>query len=506
MVLVQLPDSKAGDAKQETVVNYLLEKGISTENGLLAIWLSNEKINLEGIRDMDSPIQFLLFKQAVATGWDCPRAQVLVMFRDIRSEPFKIQTVGRILRMPEQKHYLKEDLNRGYVYTNIYPLSVEEEAGEPTGILQNITVRKRAGLENVSLVSYYRQRADYNDLTTSFYALQNRVFCEAFGLDTYGLVDQEENHRRIQALGMNFDLGRSDVKMGKEGMMVMDRYDDYGYTTKNIDLTEHVTHISDSDVQFAFDKMLLGFLGTYNRARSLPTLRKSLYDWFSRHFAYSPMNGGVLAVQHVVLRPENMDKIKTALQKAVDEYAPLRVNEVESKAKDKTNPNWHVAESAQYSDLTDELFPTKLHFYNECWLSKTRSAPEKAFEKWLEGKSEQLEWWYKNGESKETYFGVQYTDGEVTRTFYPDYLVRFKNGSIGIFDTKDGMTAKDAGLRSEALQRYFKEYGGNGEKGLWGGILVERTSGVWMLNQSEAYRFDGKDWSSWVFLEEIVNA
>jgi type III restriction enzyme len=170
LVLVQLPDSKAGDAKQETVVNYLLEKGISTENGLLAIWLSNEKINLEGIRDMDSPIQFLLFKQAVATGWDCPRAQVLVMFRDIRSEPFKIQTVGRILRMPEQKHYLKEDLNRGYVYTNIYPLSVEEEAGEPTGILQNITVRKRAGLENVSLVSYYRQRADYNDLTTSFYA------------------------------------------------------------------------------------------------------------------------------------------------------------------------------------------------------------------------------------------------------------------------------------------------------------------------------------------------
>lgn len=33
-------------------------------------------------------------------GWDCPRAQVLVMFRDIKSEIFSTQTIGRILRVP----------------------------------------------------------------------------------------------------------------------------------------------------------------------------------------------------------------------------------------------------------------------------------------------------------------------------------------------------------------------------------------------------------------------
>jgi len=115
-------------------------------------------------------------------------------------------------------------------------------------------------------------------------------------------------------------------------------------------------------------------------------------------------------------------------------------------------------------------------------------------------------WWYKNGESKESYFGVQYEEGDVARTFYPDYLVRFKNGIIGIFDTKDGMTAKDAGLKAEALQRHFKEFDGNGENGLWGGILVERSSGVWMLNQAVAYRFDGKDWSGWEFLEEVMKS
>jgi type III restriction enzyme len=41
------------------------------------------------------------------------------MFRDIRAPVFEIQTVGRIMRMPEVKHYETEALNQAYVYTNL---------------------------------------------------------------------------------------------------------------------------------------------------------------------------------------------------------------------------------------------------------------------------------------------------------------------------------------------------------------------------------------------------
>ena len=37
----------------------------------------------------------------------------------MRNERFTVQTMGRILRMPEQKHYPNEALNFGYVYTNL---------------------------------------------------------------------------------------------------------------------------------------------------------------------------------------------------------------------------------------------------------------------------------------------------------------------------------------------------------------------------------------------------
>lgn len=100
LLLIQLPseshDLNALDQSKlaETIQTLSKRHGITVENGKLAIWLSNRKDNLEGIENNDSRVEVLIFKQAIALGWDCPRAQILVMFRDIRTPIFEIQTVG----------------------------------------------------------------------------------------------------------------------------------------------------------------------------------------------------------------------------------------------------------------------------------------------------------------------------------------------------------------------------------------------------------------------------
>jgi type III restriction enzyme len=67
---------------------------ITRENQKLAVYLSEDKTdNLDNIAKQNSPVEILIFKQAIATGWDCPRAQILVMFREIKSITFEIQTV-----------------------------------------------------------------------------------------------------------------------------------------------------------------------------------------------------------------------------------------------------------------------------------------------------------------------------------------------------------------------------------------------------------------------------
>jgi len=55
-------------------------------------------------------------------------------------------------------------------------------------------------------------------------------------------------------------------------------------------------------------------------------------------------------------------------------------------------------------------------------------------------------------------------------TFYPDFIVCYKDGKVGIFDTKEGQTASSNStkLKAEALQRYIKE---DKTKKLFGGIV-----------------------------------
>ena len=75
MIIVQLPNKS--DALLDRVEEYFESKGITYENNLLSVWLSDKKQNLEDIEDNDATPIAVIIKQAVATGWDCPRAQIL---------------------------------------------------------------------------------------------------------------------------------------------------------------------------------------------------------------------------------------------------------------------------------------------------------------------------------------------------------------------------------------------------------------------------------------------
>ncbi|WP_308605019.1 DEAD/DEAH box helicase family protein [uncultured Fibrobacter sp.] len=125
LVLIQLPDDdtklkdQGVETKEEVVLRFLKEKCGVPENKI-ALWFDKKKLNLEHISENDSPVEFMLFKYAAGTGWDCPRAHIIVMFREIESPTFKTQTLGRILRNPLPKCDLSAfpELRKGYLYTN----------------------------------------------------------------------------------------------------------------------------------------------------------------------------------------------------------------------------------------------------------------------------------------------------------------------------------------------------------------------------------------------------
>lgn len=100
---------------RDGIERYFEAQGITYENGRLACWFSEQHENLPNIEAPYGKQEAVIIKQAVATGWDCPRAHILVKLRDNMDETFEIQTVGRIRRMPEAKHYENDLLDSCYL-------------------------------------------------------------------------------------------------------------------------------------------------------------------------------------------------------------------------------------------------------------------------------------------------------------------------------------------------------------------------------------------------------
>ena len=87
LVLIQFPNGQPETIK--AVETKLESMGYTYDNGMVSIWMSEDKKDLtDNLTDNDGIPAFLLMKQAISTGWDCPRAKILVKLREGMSEQF----------------------------------------------------------------------------------------------------------------------------------------------------------------------------------------------------------------------------------------------------------------------------------------------------------------------------------------------------------------------------------------------------------------------------------
>jgi superfamily II DNA or RNA helicase len=125
LLLIQV-DSRDEDpaSKTEASVTRVRER-------LLKLGFTEEQIRTHTAKEPDAELltvandescQVLIFKMAVALGFDAPRAFTLVSMRASRDPDFGVQLVGRILRVhrrlqaPERAGKLAEELRYGYVF------------------------------------------------------------------------------------------------------------------------------------------------------------------------------------------------------------------------------------------------------------------------------------------------------------------------------------------------------------------------------------------------------
>lgn len=503
LVLVQIPTAEAGDQKIEAVKKFLAGKNIVERkdghgNGKLAIWLAEQKSELiDWIAEPDNEIEFLIFKQAIDTGWDCPRAHILVKFRETHNIVFEIQTVGRILRMPEQRHYGNEILNRGYIYTNLKSIEVKKEEYNPN-IIKHLRAGRVKDYKPLKIESYYKARADYGDVTSSFHDVFEETADKYFG--TSRKNKPAENVKKVESKGVDLNIKKYQQELIADTHLDVKSFDELEGKLGAEGFAK--LQVAADELMVFFEQTIKNNLGPFkNVKRSVPSVKAAIYIWFQAVLGSKSWGEeNMLMTQKVFLHDKNRGYFEHILATAIENYKAVKEQEVRERIEESEQRYPFELQPEQfYNEYTDEIVKAKKYAYDPCYLNVDRSKPEREFESFLNDNASKIDWWWKNGENKQDYFGIKYEYAGDIYTFYPDYLVRLADGRIGLFEVKDsgdrdGTTYTKA--KAEALQKYIAK---SGNKKLFGGIVIERNR-AWHINSKPVYdweKCERDDWSEW---------
>ncbi len=168
----------------EDVKEYLIKQaGVPEEQ--IAI-KSTEKDDIEGLDllSKDCAIRFIITKQALQEGWDCPFAYVLCSLTKSQSETAMTQLIGRVLRQPYAKKTGIKELDECYVYsfqhdtTKLVRGIKQNLEGEGLGDLAS---RIAVDTDDAINPDYLEQRAiEYRD---EFKKYAGRIFLPFFAVD-----------------------------------------------------------------------------------------------------------------------------------------------------------------------------------------------------------------------------------------------------------------------------------------------------------------------------------
>ena len=525
LVIIQLPNDDAElmnegkPTKEEITKEYLISQGIKANH--IASWFTG-KGKPVGLELDDSEYDYLLFKTAAGTGWDCPRAQVLVMFRDVKSEIFHTQTIGRILRVPIMNEEVSKVFRNGYIYTNYSRKAVEEaEYTEQGNRPKTLIAYNKKGEDYVideKLLTDFISRVDYGDLGKSG-EFQQCLF-DTFN-EYFGIVDDDINNvelllEKIKTKGLDV---QPNFVHNVISNAVFKQYEQIGVNLK--DAHETTRQWSRSDVQKLFSLHLVNILRSQtdndckvgNIVRSVPTLKSAIRLWFKIYALPNESEDRWYRVfLYDIIEKEGSSLFRRLITETLKKYHPLleeqlrkRREENETRQSEPFVLRKMYAFTEEYESLPEtKCLLTPFYLQKEYTGRKT----EETFAKFLE-QQDGIEWWFKNGDSGKDWLAIRYYN-EVKKEdalFYPDWVYKKKDGTIGIFDTKGGQTASsiETKNKAEALQKRLRLLNGwNRGTIRYEGGIVRKENGMWYYNDNATYSYQEGSTEGWRLLTELI--
>ena len=488
LIIVQLPNNS--DALCDSVEEYFATQGINIENETLAIWLSGRHENIGNISENDGKQIAVVMKQAVATGWDCPRAQILVKLRENMDETFEIQTIGRIRRMPEAKHYGSDMLDCCYLYTFDQKFTAGVKAALSKGALDGKDVFLKNDYKSFTLTK--EQRTTVTDLRDPRKAL---LSIASYFKSTFGLTgNKRENQTRLETAGFVFsDSINTYTQSGNVATLADLKKGELNTVTVKETVNTH---------KLGRDRHhCIGVIGR-EIGMEYKYMQTIIGKLFGEKFDYSGKLLSLPARELYAFIINNVDLLRRNCREAMAVQLLQGVISPDMVSmKEFTLPR--VCKFTYDGAGKIQTESVKNVYQGYLLSAEPRSTAEKKFEKYCE-KCSAVEWIYKNDDKGDEYLSIVYLDnGNRQKLFYPDYIVLVK-GETWIIETKGGFdkagNSEDIDIFSPkkfaALKEYLAKYG------LKGGFVRFDSNSDELCICTDNYSDDITS-ESWKLLDEV---
>ena len=480
LVLIQFPNGQPETIK--AVETKLESMGYTYDNGMVSIWMSEDKKDLtDNLTDNDGTPVFLLMKQAISTGWDCPRAKILVKLREGMSEQFEIQTIGRIRRMPEARHYDDDLLDFCYVYT----FDETYKAGLLSNMDKAYETRRLFLKDKCKTFTLTKQLRDLDANGLGEREVLNKIY--DYLISKYHLGNDKKNNQLILT-GHGFVFGNEIFGQALHGQfvktdMVMESTA-YFTTRQHVNTHEHgmqLLHSVDSiktviGMQTAKVKTILERLFRKGGSQKKKLLSLDTAEFYA------------FVINNVHLLKEDFREVTSSMaQQQVFTMPKTALFHIPEQDFFKYDPG--VKNEIEY-------LSNAYHEYTSGYAtSLVRSTCEMLFEQYCESRDD-IEWIYKNGDSGQQYFSIVYQDGiQHQWLFYADYIVMKKDGTVWVIETKGGETKgknKNIDIQIENKFNAFKNYAT--EHKLQWGFVRDKDNFLYINNTKFAIDMVDDNW------------
>ena len=228
-------------------------------------------------------------------------------------------------------------------------------------------------------------------------------------------------------------------------------------------------------------------------------------DCFTTFYNVFPRSQKVRCYQQLVVK--NSDIFAEILSESTRDF---REKLQENAGKKGDTYKFFIDETRPYSEETHTPLNMRKSLYQPLYVLKDaqgniKNHLEKSFLDYLESK-DCVEWYWENGtELMRVNFGISYNGG--MNTFQPDFIVRFKNNVVGIFDTKAiEERVDDTTVKANALFNYVKTTNSSrniAEPKVVGGIVVKSGSQFYVYRNDNYHDYNSNH-DGWINFNELI--